>query len=220
MTLRPATVIIENISPLDSGGRYPLKRIVGESLHVEADIYKDGHDLVSARLKWRRVGLPTWHHARMHPLPDGNDRWRGECAFFENAQFEFTIQAWSDAFRTWQHEFHAKFKAAQPDLRTETLEGALLAEAAASRAIQSRHKPDADRLLQIAMELRQAEPEGVYALSHLPELEALMATYPDLSEATEFWIETPAIRALVEAPPLPRSVPRFPRVTVDACRLV
>lgn len=218
MTLRPATVIIENISPLDSGGRYPLKRIVGESLHVEADIYKDGHDLVSARLKWRRVGVPTWQHAPMFPVPNGNDRWRGECAFFENASFEYTIQAWSDGFRTWQHEFDAKFKASQPDLSTETIEGAQLAEAASRRATLARHKLDADRLLQIAAEIREAGPAEVHVLSHLPELEALMATYPDLSEATEFWIEHPAIRALVETPPLPWSVPRFPRVTVDRRR--
>jgi starch synthase (maltosyl-transferring) len=215
MTLRPATVIIENISPLDFGGRYPLKRIVGESLHVEADIYKDGHDIVSARLKWRRVGDTEWQHSPMHPLPNANDRWRGECAFFENTHYEFTIQAWSDGFRTWQHEFHAKFKASQPELHTETLEGALLAEAAAARAREAFHRPDADRLLQIAAELRIASPEEVDALSHSPEVEALMATYPDLSEATDFWIETPAVRALVETPPLPRSVPRYPRVTVD-----
>ena len=215
MTLRPATVIIENISPLEPGGRYPLKRVVGESLHVEADIYKDGHDLVSARLKWRRVGAKAWQHAPMVPLPTGNDRWRGECAFFENALFEFTIQAWSDNFRTWQHEFHAKFKAAQSDLHTETLEGAILAEGAAARAVQRHRRPDADRLLQIAAEFRQASPAELHALSHLPEVEALMATYPDLAEATEFWIDPPAVRALVEAPPLRHSVPRYPRVTVD-----
>ncbi|MEI6872168.1 MAG: maltotransferase domain-containing protein, partial [Verrucomicrobiota bacterium] len=45
MTLRPSTVTIENLQPLDEGGRYPLKRIVGDTLRVEADIFKDGHDL-------------------------------------------------------------------------------------------------------------------------------------------------------------------------------
>ena len=215
MTLRPSTVIIHNLSPLDEGARYPIKRVIGESLLVEADIYKDGHDLVSARLKWRRLGDSLWHHSPMTPIPYGNDRWRGECAFFENARFEFTIEAWSDAFRTWQHEFDAKFKASQPDLRTETLEGALLMEKAAAQAHKSNHRPDAERLLQLAAEFRQSSPEEVHSLMHLPELEALMVTYPDLSEASEFWIDPPAVGALVEAPPLPRSVPRFPQVTVD-----
>jgi starch synthase (maltosyl-transferring) len=94
----------------------------------------------------------------MSPIPHGNDRWRGECAFFENARFEFTIEAWSDAFRTWQHEFDAKFKASQPDLRTETLEGALLMEKAAALAQKSKHRPDAERLLQLAAEFRQSSP--------------------------------------------------------------
>ncbi|NBV85888.1 MAG: alpha-1,4-glucan--maltose-1-phosphate maltosyltransferase [Verrucomicrobia bacterium] len=215
MTLRPSTVTIENLQPLDEGGRYPLKRIVGDTLRVEADIFKDGHDLVSARLKWRKLGEKTWHCAPMRQIPNGNDRWQGEAAFFENARFEYTIEAWSDAFRSWQHEFELKFKAAQPDLKTEILEGALIVQNAAAAARKADHTVDAKRLTQIASEMRQALPAEVYALAHLPELEALMATYPDLSEAAELWLDPPATRPLVEAPPFPRFVPRYPKVIVD-----
>ena len=49
----PAAVI-ENLQPLIDGGRYPIKRVVGEDLVVEADVFKDGHDVVAAALKWRR----------------------------------------------------------------------------------------------------------------------------------------------------------------------
>ncbi len=49
-------VVIENLQPLIDGGRYPVKRVVGEDLVVEADVFKDGHDVVSASLKWRVVG--------------------------------------------------------------------------------------------------------------------------------------------------------------------
>ena len=215
MTLRPSTVTIENLQPLDEGGRYPLKRIVGDTLRVQADIFKDGHDLVSARLKWRKLGERNWHCTPMHQIPNGNDRWHGEAAFFENARFEFTIEAWSDTFRTWQHEFELKFKAAQPDLSTEILEGALLVQHAAAAARKADHAVDAKRLTQIAAEMRLALPAEVYALSHLAELEALMSTYPDLSEACELWLNPPATRPLVEAPPLPRFVPRYPKVIVD-----
>ena len=48
----PAAVI-ENLEPLIDGGRYPIKRVVGEDVVVEADIFKDGHDIVAAALKWR-----------------------------------------------------------------------------------------------------------------------------------------------------------------------
>jgi hypothetical protein len=36
MIPRPATVVIENMSPLIDGGKYPIKRAVGEHLVVEA----------------------------------------------------------------------------------------------------------------------------------------------------------------------------------------
>ena len=177
MSLRPSTVVIENVSPLDEGGRYPLKRVTGESLVLEADIYKDGHDIVTARLKWRPVGTLEWHHAPMVPIPNGNDRWRGECAFFGNMRYEFTLEAWSDAFRTWQHEFELKFEAGLQELRSEILEGALLLEQAASRAALLRHSDDAHRLSTLAAELRSRPNAGVYSLAHAPELEALFAAW-------------------------------------------
>ena len=59
------SVVIENLQPLIDGGRYPIKRIVGEDLVVEADIFKDGHDVVSALLKWRRKGHARWHETPM-----------------------------------------------------------------------------------------------------------------------------------------------------------
>ena len=50
------TAVIENLRPLINGGRYPIKRIAGDDLAVEADVFKDGHDVVAAALKWRLVG--------------------------------------------------------------------------------------------------------------------------------------------------------------------
>jgi starch synthase (maltosyl-transferring) len=215
MSLRPSTVVIEKVTPLDEGGRYPLKRVSGESLVLEADIYKDGHDSLSARLKWRPLGTLDWHHAPMAPIPNGNDRWRGECAFFGNTRYEFTIEAWSNSFLTWQHEFELKFNAGLQELRSEILEGAQLLEHAASRAALLRHSDDSQRLSTLAAEMRCRQNGAVYELAHSAELEALMDAYPDLSEATEFWLEPPSTLALVDAPPFPRSVPRYPRVIVD-----
>ena len=55
------TAVIENLQPLIDGGRYPVKRVVGEDLVVEADVFKDGHDVVAAvsevaRARRRRAG--------------------------------------------------------------------------------------------------------------------------------------------------------------------
>ena len=70
----PAAVI-ENLQPLIDGGRYPIKRVIGEDVVVEADIFKDGHDIVAASLKWRVLGQPDWHETAMKFVD--NDRWRG-----------------------------------------------------------------------------------------------------------------------------------------------
>src|SRR5213082_4183746 len=59
------SVVIENLQPLIDGGRYPIKRIVGEDLVVDADIFKDGHDVVAAVLKWRVLGKRAWRETPM-----------------------------------------------------------------------------------------------------------------------------------------------------------
>src|SRR5256712_4699358 len=126
------TAVIENLQPLIDGGRYPIKRVVGEDLVVEADIFKDGHDVVAAILKWRVLGEERWHETAMAHVD--NDRWRGTCTLYENATYEYTVEAWTDTFRGWQREFATKFEAGITNLRSESLEGAVLLEAAAERA--------------------------------------------------------------------------------------
>ena len=126
------TAVIENIQPLLDGGRYSIKRVVGEDLVVTADVFKDGHDVVAAILKWRKLGEPRWHETAMTLV--NNDRWSGACTFYENATYEYTVEAWTDTFAGWRHEFGAKFNAGIANLTSETLEGAALLEEAAQRA--------------------------------------------------------------------------------------
>jgi starch synthase (maltosyl-transferring) len=183
-------VVIENLSPLVDGGRYPVKRVIGEDLVVEADIFKDGHDIVSASLRWRLVGDANWNDTPMR-LVD-NDRWRGVCTFYENATYEYTVEAWTDIFGSWQHEFAAKFKAGIANLTSETLEGAALVEAAARRATDP---TDGARLRQIAEEMRIGDSEQVNTIAHSSELQVLMASYPDRSTATQY---APAPRVIVD----------------------
>src|SRR6516165_12317672 len=142
------SVVIENLQPLIEGGRYPIKRIVGEDLAVEADIFKDGHDVVAAVLKWRVLGKRAWRETPMS-FTD-NDRWRGVCTLYDEAVNEYTIEAWTDTFRSWQSEFAKKFEAGISDLRSEALEGAALLEAAAKRA---RDRADAVRLREFSEQI-------------------------------------------------------------------
>src|SRR5947209_15809269 len=146
------TAVIENLSPLIDGGRYPVKRIAGDDLSVEADIFKDGHDVVAAALKWRLVGEPRWHESMMR-LVD-NDRWRGVCCLIEVGTYEYTVEAWTDSFRSWRDEFTKKFQAGIQNLTAETMEGAELIELASSRASVSE---DSHRLRELSECLRTAD---------------------------------------------------------------
>src|SRR5690349_13434991 len=126
------SIVIENLQPLVEGGRYPVKRIVGEDLTVEADIFKDGHEVVAAVLKWHVVGKREWRETRMSFVD--NDRWRGVCTLYDEAIHEYTVEAWTDSFLSWQREFVKKFDAGISALRSEALEGSALVAAAARRA--------------------------------------------------------------------------------------
>ena len=66
---RPATVVIARITPSVDGGLYPAKRIAGERIRIEADIFKDGHDQLAAVVKWRKKGARAWEEA---PMVHGN----------------------------------------------------------------------------------------------------------------------------------------------------
>src|SRR4029079_13658736 len=47
-----ARVQIENVYPELDGGRFPVKRVVGDTVEVWADIFRDGHDKIAAVLKY------------------------------------------------------------------------------------------------------------------------------------------------------------------------
>src|SRR5205823_2520545 len=168
------TAVIEHLQPLVDGGRYLVKRVAGDDLVVEADVFKDGHDVVAAVLKWRLLDETRWHETPMAHVD--NDRWRGVCALYENAIYEYTVEAWTDTFRSWQHEFATKFEAGITSLRSETLEGAALLDEAANRAGDA---TDGVRLRELAEMIRAGENAEINEIAHSGELEVLMATYPD-----------------------------------------
>jgi starch synthase (maltosyl-transferring) len=111
---------IEDIYPCVDGGRYPVKRIAGESVEVWADVFREGHDVIAAALAWRAERSADWRRVRMEP--HSNDRWR---AFFtppEPGRYLFAIEAWTDQFATWRKEFRLKQEAGQ-DVSVEAAEG-------------------------------------------------------------------------------------------------
>jgi starch synthase (maltosyl-transferring) len=186
------SVVIDNVQPLIDCGGSPIKRVLGEDLVVEADIFKDGHDIVAAVLKWRVVGKRAWRETPMAFVE--NDRWRGVCTFYDQAIHEYTIEAWTDTFRSWQQEFAKKFESGISDLRSEALEGAAIVKTAASRA---RDRADSARLGEFAEQIATGANSQVYAVARSGELDVLMATYPDRADATHY---EPVPQVVVDRP--------------------
>ncbi len=120
-------VSIEAIAPAVDDGRFPVKRIVGELVRVEADVIADGHDKVAVALLWRAATQTEWSEIRMHTI--GNDRWQAEFPLSGLGRYLFTVEAWRDAFASFRDEI-AKKNVAGVDLRLEAMEGGHLVEAA------------------------------------------------------------------------------------------
>jgi len=163
--------VIENVKPEIDGGRFPAKRVVGERMTVEADIFTDGHDALAAALLYRRKSGSHWSETPMESLD--NDRWRATFEVTEIGAYLYTLQAWVDRFESWRQGLAKKLQAGQ-DVAIDLLIGAGLVEETANRAPPT----DKKRLANSISILRSKQPDaGETAL--LPELAALMAKYSD-----------------------------------------
>src|SRR6202011_801325 len=112
---------IEDIYPLIDGGRFPVKRIVGERVEVWADIYRDGKDVVRGLLVCRGEQAGKWRREPM--TPHSNDRWGGSFVPDQPGRYVYAIEAWTDEFATWRHRFELKQKAGA-DIALDAIEGA------------------------------------------------------------------------------------------------
>jgi len=61
-------VIIEAVKPEFDGGRFPIKRTPGEKVVVEADMFADGHDVISCVLLFRKEDESEWTEIPMQHL--------------------------------------------------------------------------------------------------------------------------------------------------------
>ena len=91
-------VIIDNVTPQVDGGRYAVKRVVGDAVKVEADVYAEGHDEIAVLLMYRAESEDKWRSAEMRPGYDA--RWYGDFAADAIGNYCFTVMAWPDRFGT------------------------------------------------------------------------------------------------------------------------
>lgn len=188
----PGILILE-VRPVVDCGRYPVKREAGDVLEVTADILKDGHDKVAARLLWRLEGEPAWHGEPME-FQD-NDRWIGRVRLERNARYQYTIEAWPDAYETWRDDLSKKRKAGQA-VAVEIVEGRHLLDAALPRV----EGADRDRLGRVLADLDSADRDGDKADLMVSTLvRGIMARWPDRSRAVRHDAVLEAVADRVQA---------------------
>jgi len=171
--------IIEAVMPSVDCGRYPAKRIVGDICVVEADIFRDGHDVIRAAVKWRRKRDARFSEAPMMHID--NDRWRGEFPLSDNGPYVFTVEAWTDRFASWLADFTKK-AAAGRDVTSDLLEGSHLLERIVRTA------KDSDRALLTSalrriQELGAAEATAVAQVLTASEIAEITARLGERAEA-------------------------------------
>jgi starch synthase (maltosyl-transferring) len=181
-------VIIEGIEPCVDGGRFPIKRSIGERVEVSADIFADGHDVLAAALRYRGPGDEAWQEVPM--VLEGNDRWTATFAVERLGSYEYAVRGWVGAFASWRAALIKKV-AAEQDVSSELLAGAALVRAAASRATRT----DAAELKKQAELLAQPGNPQRIAAALAPALAAAMARYADREQATD---SAPILRVCVE----------------------
>ena len=89
-------IVVENVQPEIDGGRWPIKRVVGDTVEVSADIFKEGHDLIQARVTFRPIGMPAWSEQPMRLVE--NDRWVGTFKVDQNTRYLYSVLAFTDTF--------------------------------------------------------------------------------------------------------------------------
>jgi len=182
----PARILILDVRPCVDGGRFPIKRTVGDRIEVSAEAFRDGHDAIRVVLRY----LPPeggWREAPMRWTDreiDG-DRWAGSFEVDQVGHWAYEVGAWTDHFATWHDEVARKRAAADgEDLSSEVAEGALLLREAARRATDV--DTDAET---ITAALKVAEDAGATLEQKLDavldaDLLAAVERHPDRSDFT------------------------------------
>jgi starch synthase (maltosyl-transferring) len=179
-------IIIERITPEIDCGCYPIKRVIGDTVEVQADIFRDGHDLIAAAIRYRFLPangngdgpdstLNDWQETPL--VKFDNDRWKGEFKLAEMGRCVYQIEAWNDRFGTWEHDMEKRVAANQVE-QSDVLEGVALVKAAMYR-MPEKGRRLAEKLLQAVQQTTDPVEAGRLFLPE--EISKLLRDYPDRS---------------------------------------
>jgi starch synthase (maltosyl-transferring) len=181
----PSRVAIEAVRPQVDGGRFPVKRVLGDEVVVQVDVFADGHEEVVAVLQHRHAnksGDSAWQEQYLQPR--GNDLWQGAFRTDKLGVYSYRIVGWVDRFRTWRHDLQKRFEAGQK-LDVDLLIGAQMVEAAQTRASGADRQTLVDFASKIAAKeaFAKLDQTARYRAATDEALLNLMDRYTDRSQA-------------------------------------
>src|SRR3954464_1386697 len=122
----PRRIRIAKPAPVLDNGRYAVKRTVGDTVAVSADIFRDGHEKLRAVVKYKAPGGTRWLESELHTVDAhiSGVRWAGEFTVETTGRWHFTFEAWTDRWATYHDELRRKVEAKLgEDLSGESSEG-------------------------------------------------------------------------------------------------
>ena len=175
--------VVEHITPAVDDGRFPIKRICGDTVEVQADCFGDGHDAIACAVLYRPVGEGAWRRTPMLAL--GNDRWSGSFTVDAVGCWEYGVQAWVDPLLSWQHDFARRVDLA--DICIAARSGVALIQEAAQRAEPTAKAPllrtwaaDLSALLAQSTQASDCDVAALKRVALEPTFSALAQHHPDL----------------------------------------
>lgn len=174
-------IIIQNVQPQIDNGRWAVKREVGDELEVTAEIFRDGHVVLSAVILWRRADETAWREAPMTLVNPGLDHWAGSIRLDANTTYVYTVEAWTDHYETWAGELEKKVADGQT-VTLELIEGRMLIEDASKRT----QGDDADLLTALLASFDRVDDLRRRRLLQAEDVRAAMARWPDRSQAVRY----------------------------------
>jgi starch synthase (maltosyl-transferring) len=185
-------VVIEEVQPQIDGGRYQVKRILGDAVTITAAVFGDGHDRVAGRLLYRHSSEGDWRSVPLTALT--NDLWTADFTVDQPGGWLYTLEAWVDHFGTWVADLRKRL-AAQPspdksdqsgsqEIPLALLSGASLLQQTAQRAKSADSKLLADAAASLNRLADENPAKYEFPLSE--DVLAVAARYPDLTFATHF----------------------------------
>ncbi|MFN3530497.1 MAG: alpha-1,4-glucan--maltose-1-phosphate maltosyltransferase [Bacteroidia bacterium] len=148
-----ARAIIHKIGPSVDGGRFAVKRVVGDRLDLWADLLIDGHDKVNACVLYRKKGARKWEEAPMHQ--EAGERWTGNISLVKPGFYEYAVEAWVDHAISWNYDTRRKIEGWQR-VQVELQMGAAFLEAILPKATK-KEQAEINKWINILLDEKQYE---------------------------------------------------------------